>query len=91
MAPKGNAGAMLLSPSMCKQMAEDGWLGKFQGKISRDWDITNVHINKNNMAGVKASIDYYYNTYKKPLWVTEVGFSLVALFWVLEFVGFGIG
>lgn len=72
MAPKGNAGAMLLSPSMCKQMAEDGWLGQFQTKISRDWDITNVHINKNNMEGVKATIDYYYNKYKKPLWVTEV-------------------
>ncbi|KAI9638734.1 glycosyl hydrolase catalytic core-domain-containing protein [Dioszegia hungarica] len=71
MAPKGNAGAMLLSPSMCKQMAEDGWLGQFQTKISRDWDITNVHINKNNMEGVKATIDYYYNKYKKPLWVTE--------------------
>lgn len=71
MAPKGHAGSLLLSPSMCHQLAENGWLADFQTKISRDWDITNVHINKNNMAGVRASIDYYYNKYKKPLWVTE--------------------
>jgi len=71
MVPKGNAGSMLLSPSMCKQMAEDGWLAQFQTKISRDFDITNIHINKNNMDGVRADIDYYYNKYKKPIWVTE--------------------
>lgn len=71
MVPKGQAGSLLLSPSMCKQMAEDGWLRQFQAKISRDFDITNVHINKNNIQGVKDSLDYYWNTYKKPIWVTE--------------------
>lgn len=72
MAPKGFAGSLLLSPSMCKQMAEDGWLAQFQKEITRDFDILNLHINKNSMEGVKASIDYYYNRYKKPIWVTEV-------------------
>jgi hypothetical protein len=47
------------------------WLEPFSKMIDRPWDITNIHINKNNMAGVKASIDYYYNKYKKPLWVSE--------------------
>lgn len=79
MVPKGNAGSLLLSPSMCKQMAEDGWLANFQTKISKDFDITNVHINKNNMAGVRASIDYYYNKYKKPIWVTEVSWLFLRI------------
>lgn len=69
--PHGNAGSLLLSPSMCHQIAEDGWLKQFQGKINRDFDITNVHINKNSIEGVKASLDYYWNTYQKPIWVTE--------------------
>jgi len=47
------------------------WLEPFSKMIDRPWDITNIHINKNNMAGVKASIDYYYNKYQKPLWVSE--------------------
>lgn len=35
MVPKGNEGSLLVSPSMCKQLAENGWLKEFQGKISR--------------------------------------------------------
>lgn len=38
--PHGEAGSLLLSPSMCHQAAETGWLQPFQGLISRDWDIT---------------------------------------------------
>jgi hypothetical protein len=72
MAPKGAAGSLLLSPSMCKQADENGWLKQFQGQISRDFDITNLHINKNSMDGVKADLDYYWNTYNKPMWVSEV-------------------
>ncbi|GFZ49828.1 LOW QUALITY PROTEIN: hypothetical protein JCM24511_07231 [Saitozyma sp. JCM 24511] len=71
MAPKGAAGSLLLSPSMCKQADENGWLKQFQGQISRDFDITNLHINKNSMAGVKTDLDYYWNTYGKPMWVSE--------------------
>jgi len=55
-APHGNAGSVLISPSMCKQAAESGWLGPFRSQISRDWDITNVHINKNSAAGIYADI-----------------------------------
>ncbi|RSH93115.1 hypothetical protein EHS25_007468 [Saitozyma podzolica] len=71
MAPKGAAGSLLLSPSMCKQADENGWLKQFQGQISRDFDITNLHINKNSMDGVKTDLDYYWNTYGKPMWVSE--------------------
>ncbi|WVW87143.1 hypothetical protein I302_109200 [Kwoniella bestiolae CBS 10118] len=66
-------GSTLISPSMCHQAAEQyiGWLGSFEKQISVPWDITNIHVNKNNMDGVKADIDYYYNTFGKPIWVTE--------------------
>lgn len=56
MAPKGASGSVLLSPSMCKQAAESGWLGPFSQQISRQWDITNVHINKNSADGIKSVI-----------------------------------
>lgn len=51
-------------------MAET-WLTPFKQAITRDWDITNIHINKNSVAGAKADIDYYYNKYGKPIWVSE--------------------
>jgi hypothetical protein len=53
------------------EQANEDWLTPFKSQITRDWDITAIHINKNNMAGVKADIDYYYNKYGKALWVTE--------------------
>ncbi|WVQ75762.1 hypothetical protein IAR50_005393 [Cryptococcus sp. DSM 104548] len=67
-------GSLLLSPSMCHQAAEQyiGWLSSFESQISTDFDILNLHINKNSMDGVKADIDYYYNNFgQKPIWVTE--------------------
>jgi len=70
-APLGRNGARLGSPSMCKQAAESGWLQPFQDKISRDWDFTAIHINKVDRAGVEADIAHYWNTYGKPIWVTE--------------------
>ncbi|KAG5646999.1 hypothetical protein DXG03_001723 [Asterophora parasitica] len=68
--PLGKKGALLGSPSMCKQADED-WLKQFKSKISTQWDFTAIHINKNSLEGVKKDIDYYWNTYKKPIWVTE--------------------
>lgn len=68
-APFGAAGSKLVSPSMCRQIDEE-WLTPFQ-QAGGNWDITNVHVNKNSLAGAKASIDYYYNKYGKPIWVTE--------------------
>ncbi|KAF4986816.1 hypothetical protein FGRMN_10663 [Fusarium graminum] len=71
--PKGNSGALLGSPAMCMQKDEK-WLKSFStGGISKSWDFTAIHIYKPDMAGVQADIDYYWNTYKKPIWVTEFG------------------
>ena len=56
---------------MCHQAAET-WLTPFSQQISRQWDITNLHINKNNAAGIEADLDHYWNTYGKPMWITEV-------------------
>lgn len=68
-APFKAKGTKLVSPSMCKQVAET-WLKDFSEQITTDWDLTNVHINKNNMAGVNADLDHYAS-YGKPLWITE--------------------
>ncbi|GLB40305.1 putative glycosyl hydrolase catalytic core [Lyophyllum shimeji] len=69
-APLGDKGSVLVSPSMCKQ-ADETWLAQFKAKISTEWDVTAIHINKNNLAGVRKDIEHYWNTYKKPIWVTE--------------------
>ncbi|CAD6582580.1 MAG: hypothetical protein TREMPRED_003326 [Tremellales sp. Tagirdzhanova-0007] len=69
-APHGEGGSLLLSPSMCHQAAET-WLTPFSKQISRQWDITNLHINKNSADGIHADLDHYWNTYGKPMWITE--------------------
>lgn len=65
-------GATLVSPGMCKQADED-WLTPFKQAIGDDfmWDITSVHINKVDMDGVRKVLDHYWNTYGKPMFVTE--------------------
>jgi hypothetical protein len=68
-APFQAKGTKLVSPSMCKQVAET-WLAQFKTEITTQWDITNVHINKNSMDGVNADLDHYA-TYGKPMWITE--------------------
>ncbi|KAG5636404.1 hypothetical protein H0H81_008178 [Sphagnurus paluster] len=68
--PLGKKGTLTGSPSMCKQ-ADETWLNQFKSKISVQWDITAIHINKNSLEGVKKDIEHYWNTYKKPIWVTE--------------------
>ncbi|ORY34587.1 glycosyl hydrolase catalytic core-domain-containing protein [Naematelia encephala] len=67
-----NGGSLLLSPGMCKQKDET-WLTPFKNAIGDDnmWDITAIHINKNNLDGVKEDINHYWNTYGKPIWVSE--------------------
>ncbi|KAK4689886.1 hypothetical protein P7C73_g240, partial [Tremellales sp. Uapishka_1] len=69
-APWQSQGTLLLSPSMCHQKDET-WLTPFKNAISTQWDITNLHINKNSMDGVNADLDYYWTTYGKPMWITE--------------------
>lgn len=72
-APFKSKGSLLLSPGMCKQADED-WLTPFMQQIGSEnmWDITSIHINKLDKAGAMTDIDHYWNTYGKPIWVTEV-------------------
>jgi hypothetical protein len=56
---------------MCKQ-ADEEFLTPFKAQIKTEWDVTNLHINKLDMEGVKKDLDHYWDTYKKPMWVTEV-------------------
>ncbi|WVF71539.1 hypothetical protein IAT40_006347 [Kwoniella sp. CBS 6097] len=69
--PKGEAGSILVGPSMCKQAAESGWLGPFMNGVTRKPDIMNIHVNKNSKDGIMQDIDHYWNTYGLPMWVTE--------------------
>jgi len=75
LAPLGQKGTKLLSPSMAKQKDED-WLTPFKAKISYQWDYTSVHVNQDSLEKVKAVIDYYLKKYEKPIWVSE--FACVA-------------
>ncbi|KAE8230502.1 hypothetical protein CF326_g4494 [Tilletia indica] len=70
MAPLKQEGTILASPSMCKQTDED-WLTPFKEKIDVHWDVTNVHVNQDNVEDVKREIDYYWDKYRKPIYVTE--------------------
>lgn len=72
-APKGKQGSLLGSPAMCSQKDEN-WLQSFNKKpLDKSWDFTAIHVYKPDMKGVQADIDHYWNTYKKPIWVTEFG------------------
>lgn len=71
--PWAKKGTLLGSPAMCHQRHET-WLKDFSRKpLARSWDFTAIHIYKPDLAGVQANIDYYWNTYRKPIWVTELG------------------
>lgn len=61
---------------MCHQ-ADETFLTPFKQLIITEWDVTNLHINKKDMTGVKKDLDYYWNTYGKPMWVTEVSLLLI--------------
>ncbi|WVR07899.1 hypothetical protein IAU60_004942 [Kwoniella sp. DSM 27419] len=71
--PKKARGSTLISPSMCHQAEEEysPWLSPFGEQITVPWDITAIHVNKLDMAGVKKDIDHYWNKWGKPIWVTE--------------------
>jgi hypothetical protein len=38
------------------EQADETWLTPFKNDISVQWDFTAIHVNKNNMAGVKLDI-----------------------------------
>ncbi|WWD17356.1 hypothetical protein CI109_101797 [Kwoniella shandongensis] len=69
-APKGDAGSYLVSPSMCKQAAESGWLQPFLDGVTRKPDAINVHCNKVDRAGIEEVLNHYAK-YGLPLWITE--------------------
>lgn len=71
-APKGQQGALLGSPSMCMQK-DEWWLKQFSQKnLNRPWDFTAIHVYKADMDGVRQDIDHYWNTYGKPILITEM-------------------
>ena len=67
--PLAKKGTVLGSPSMCKQKDED-FLTPFKAKLTQSWNITSIHINKPDLAGVKADVEYY-RKYGKPIFVSE--------------------
>lgn len=69
-APLSKNGTVLGSPSMCKQKDED-FLTPFKAAVGTEWDVTSVHINKPNLTEVQKVVDYYWDTYQKPIWVSE--------------------
>lgn len=38
------------------EQADETWLKEFSKKISTPWDFTAIHVNKNNLDGVKKDI-----------------------------------
>lgn len=66
LAPLAKNGTVLGSPSMCKQKDED-FFAPVQAQITRPWNLTSIHINKLDLAGVKADVEYYRNKYGKPI------------------------
>lgn len=71
LAPLGAKGTKLGSPSLAKQMDET-WLTPFAAAPEKPtWDFTCIHANKNSSTLVQADVEYYYNKYKKPVWVAE--------------------
>lgn len=76
-APLAGTGTILGSPSMATQKDEK-WLTPFSvnnvtgaSLLDAHWDVTSIHINKLNLTGVQADIEYYVAKYQKPVWVSE--------------------
>lgn len=67
--PLAKKGTVLGSPSMCKQKDED-FLTPLKAKLTQSWNITSIHINKPDLAGVKADVEYY-RKYGKPIFASE--------------------
>lgn len=67
--PHGEAGSVLISPSMAKQ-ADETWLKPFLSKVSRQPDAIGVHIFQNDPSKVGRILDHFAQ-YNKPMWITE--------------------
>ncbi|KKY18916.1 hypothetical protein UCRPC4_g04711 [Phaeomoniella chlamydospora] len=63
------------SPSMCTQL-DQKWLTEFNQTSSShsvpEWDVTSIHVNKPTSAEGIAVVEYYYQTFGKPVWITEL-------------------
>jgi len=38
------------------EQGDETWLAEFKQKVRTDWDFTAIHINKNNLDGVKKDV-----------------------------------
>lgn len=68
-APLASRGIKLGSPPMCTQL-DQTWLSTFKS-LGGTWDITSIHVNKPTAAEGMEVVEYYYNTFGKPIWVSE--------------------
>lgn len=62
---QGEAGSVLISPSMAKQ-ADETWLKPFLSKVSRQPDAIGVHIFQNDPSKVGRILDHFAQ-YNKPM------------------------
>lgn len=67
--PLSNRGILLGSPPMCTQL-DQSWLSEFSA-AGVTWDITSIHVNKPTAAEGKQVVEYYYQKFGKPVWVSE--------------------
>lgn len=72
-APLASRGIKLGSPPMCTQL-DQTWLSDFvelnNGTVN--WDITSIHVNKPTAAEGAQVVEYYYQKFGKPIWVSEL-------------------
>lgn len=68
--PLASRGIPLGSPPMCTQL-DEFWLTDFAA-AGVTWDITSVHVNKPTVAEGIEVVEYYYNKFGKPVWVSEL-------------------
>jgi len=54
------------------EQADETWLSEFKSKITTDWDFTAIHVNKNNLDGVKNDIVIYFPFFLSPKQLNKV-------------------
>src|SRR5258705_13681572 len=75
---------------MMKEQADETWLSEFKSKIKTDWDFTAIHVNKNNLDGVKKDIASSFDSPSIPVANTKKNLqdhysSYGKPIWVTEF------
>lgn len=69
-APLALRGIKLGSPPMCTQL-DQTWLSTFDA-AGVTWDVTSIHINKPTAQEGIEVVEYYYQMFGKPIWVSEL-------------------